>query len=331
MLNPNCSAQSFIAADYATNSTYAQGWSEGQNGGYGFGSWSFNGTEATSPNEQAMDRTSPFDPFGVAWTLFNPEGSTPTAGNSPGGTCDNLPTGTDISRAGRALPNGGLRPGDTFSTVIANPSTRKFFRGYTIVLSTGSDNIAYGGMGQQITVGTFEYFTYGKWYTSAGNTSLIDTDTTTNGVQVDITLTSSNTFHAVMTPLGNPALAYTTDGALENKGLTGQGVVNWVTYQLYNTDSNFYPDVASCGPDPTDFYIKSMTVAGLPLNIQKAGANVVLSWTTNTPGFHLESTTSLRVPVWNPVLPDPVVVNNQNVVTNPIVGSQQYYRLRLQQ
>ena len=32
-----------IAADFATNPTYAGGWSAGQNGGYGFGAWSFDG------------------------------------------------------------------------------------------------------------------------------------------------------------------------------------------------------------------------------------------------------------------------------------------------
>jgi hypothetical protein len=69
----------------------------------------------------------------------------------------------------------------------------------------------------------------------------------------------------------------------------------------------------------------------LRLNIQKAGSNVVLSWTTNTPGFNLESTPSLSAPVWNPVSPAPVVVNDQNVVTNAIAGAQQYYRLRLPQ
>src|SRR5262249_15776026 len=41
MLNGTCSAQSFVAADYATNSTYASDWTSGQNGGYGFGPWSF--------------------------------------------------------------------------------------------------------------------------------------------------------------------------------------------------------------------------------------------------------------------------------------------------
>jgi len=329
MLNGNCPAQTFIAADYATNSTYAAGWSEGQNGGYGFGAWSMNGTETTSPIEAAMDRTSPYDPFGVAWTLYNPEGSIPDAA-SPGTQCVNAPTGTDISRAGRALPNGGLRPGDTFSTVLSNPTCRKFFRGYTLVLSTGTDNIAYGGAGQQVSVGTFEYFTYGKWYTSHGATTLFDTDTSTNGVQIDITLTSTNTYHAVMTPLGNPGSAYAVDGTMENKSLTDQGVVNWVTYQVYNTDSDFFPTLAPCGPDRTDFYIKSMTVAGMTLDIKKAGSNVLLSWPTNVPGFNLESSANLVAPAWNPVSPLPSVLNGQNVVTNPIVGAQQYYRLHYQ-
>jgi hypothetical protein len=327
LMNPVCSAQTFIAADYATNSTYATGWQAGQNGGYGFGPWSMNYTESTSPIEADMDRTSPYDPFGVAWTLYNPEGSAP-APTSPGSQCINPPTGTDISRAGRALPNGGLRPGDTFTTVISNPTGRKFFRGYTIVLSTGSDNIQYGAVGQQITVGTFEYFTYGKWYTSAGGTTLFDTDTSTNGLQVDITLTSATNYHAVLTLLGNPGIAYTTNGTLENKGLSDQGAVNWVTYQLYNTDSNFYPALAPCGPDRTDFYIKSMTVSGLMLGIQRSGSNVILSWPTNTPGFNLVSSPNLVPPVWNPVSPPPVVVNGQNVVTNPITGAQQYYRLK---
>ena len=104
-VNSNCCAQTLIAADYATNSTYATGWQAGQNGGFGFGTWTNSGTEATSPIEAAMDRTSPYNPFGVAWTLYNPEGSIPQTdvAQSPG-SCVNPPTGTDISRMGRALP-----------------------------------------------------------------------------------------------------------------------------------------------------------------------------------------------------------------------------------
>src|SRR2546422_9794541 len=104
MLNGNCSGQTLIAADYATNSTYAAGWSAGQNGGFGFGPWSMNYTEATSPNEHAMDRTSPYNPFGVAWTLYKPEGSVPDV-NSPG-ACYNEDNRNDIFRAGRAIPGG---------------------------------------------------------------------------------------------------------------------------------------------------------------------------------------------------------------------------------
>jgi len=132
-----------------------------------------------------------------------------------------------------------------------------------------------------------------------------------------------------MTPLGNPVMAYSGDGMLENKSLTDQGPINWVTYQLYNTDSNFHPTLALCGPDRTDFYIQSMTISGLTLNVQRAGSNIVLSWSTNTPGFTLVSTPQLGVgAVWSPVSPSPVVVNDQNVVTNSIIGTQQYYRLQ---
>jgi len=287
------------------------------------------GTSDTNVLQNAMDRTSSFDPFGVAWTLYNPEGTTPSPVNSPGGQCTDPPTGTDLSRAGRAIP-GGLQVGQTFSTIIANPTTRTFYRGYTIVLSNGGDNIQYGAAGSMFSVGTFEYFSYGRWYASGTNgfnhgytgTTLLDTDTSTNGMEIDVTVTATNSYHLVMTPLNSPANAFSEDG-----GFATNGPVTWVTFQLYNTDSDFYPTLAPCGPDPTDFYIKSMTISGLTLNIQKAGSNVILSWPTNVPGFNLVSSTNLVAPFWNPVSPQPTVVNGRNVVTNPIAGSQQFYRL----
>ncbi|MGH7993456.1 MAG: hypothetical protein ACREDQ_08065 [Limisphaerales bacterium] len=332
VLNGNCSAAPFIAADYATNSAYAGGWSAGQNGGYGFGAWSFTTDIDTNgvPIQNAKDSTSPYDPFGVAWTLYNPVG--PAVGSpNPPDTGTGAPSG-DVSRAGRALPNGGLQVGQTFSTIISNPTERKFFRGYTIILSTGSDNVLYGGVGTAIGVGTFDYYVPGGWYTlptfKYGGTGLFDTDTTTNGMELDVTITSTNSYHLVMTPLNNPGIAYSEDGTYTNS------VINWVTYQLYNTDSDFYnftngiPDVCT-NPQRTDFYIRSMTVSGLTLNIQLAGANAILSWTTNVPGFKLESTPNLGPSaVWSTNSTTPVVVNGQNVVTNPIANTQQYFRLQ---
>ena len=322
LLNGNSSAQTFIAADYATNSTYAAGWSAGQNGGYGFGPWSMDYT-STNLIQNAIDSTSTYDPFGKAWTLFNPVA--PAIGSpNPPDTGTGAPTG-DISRAGRALPNGGLQVGQTFTTIIANPTERKFYRGYTIVLSSDSDNIQYGGAGTSVAVGMFDYYLPGQWYTlqtfSTGSTPLLDTDTA-GGMQLDVTLTSTNSYHLVMTPLTNPGIAYSEDGTFTNSP------INWVTYQLYNTDSDWYPSVCP-SPQRTDFYIKSMAVSGLALSIQSAGTNVILTWPTNIPGFYLVSTPGLGPSaVWNPVLPTNVVVNGLNTVTNPIVGTQQYYRLQ---
>ena len=333
LMNGNCAAQTVIAADYATNSIYAGGWSAGQNGGHGFGPWSTDNTGTSLPQND-IDTTSPYDPFGVGWVLYNPIAPAVGCSNPPDtGTGNN---GGDISRAGRAIPNGGLQVGQTFSTIISNPTERKFFRGYTIVLSNGGDNIAYGGAGTDIDVGTFDYAVAGGWYTSesysSGGTGIFDTDTTTNGMELDVTLTGTNSYHLVMTPLGNPAIAYAEDGTFP----ATNAPINWVTYQLYNTDSswyNFTNGIYSPCSDPqrTDFYIQSMTITGPPpfaLNIQKVGANVILTWPTNYPTAFVESTSNLGpTTVWNTNSTVPIIVNDQTVVTNPIAGAQQYYRL----
>src|SRR5437667_5729397 len=84
-----CSGQT-TAADYATDPTYSGGWAAGQNGGYGFGAWSFNGTDPTPPGTyQAMSSSSP---IGTAWTLA-------THANNTG-----------LANAGRAIL-GGLQIG----------------------------------------------------------------------------------------------------------------------------------------------------------------------------------------------------------------------------
>ena len=64
------------------------------------------------------------------------------------------------------------------------------------------------------------------------------------------------------------------------------------------------------------------------LSIAPAGPNVILTWPTNVAGLSLQSTSSLVTPVaWTPVFPAPFVVNGLNTVTNPMTGSQQFYRL----
>jgi uncharacterized repeat protein (TIGR03803 family) len=63
------------------------------------------------------------------------------------------------------------------------------------------------------------------------------------------------------------------------------------------------------------------------LTIASSGQNVLLSWPTNFTDFTLQSTPSLASPVWTTNLPPPVVVSGQNTVTNPISGTQQFFRL----
>jgi uncharacterized repeat protein (TIGR03803 family) len=65
-----------------------------------------------------------------------------------------------------------------------------------------------------------------------------------------------------------------------------------------------------------------------PLTIIAAGANAILTWPTNIVEFTLESTTNLDPqPVWTTVVPAPVVVGGLNTVTNPLTGTQMFYRL----
>jgi hypothetical protein len=70
------------------------------------------------------------------------------------------------------------------------------------------------------------------------------------------------------------------------------------------------------------------TSASAPqLTILHSGANVILTWPT-TAGFTLQSTTNLvATTVWATNSPPPVVVNGQNTVTNPVSGTQKFYRL----
>jgi hypothetical protein len=235
-----------MAADSATNAPYDDGWQAGDNGGFGWGAWDFTGTYNT-PVGQTMDIFSHPNDLGRAWTLYNAD-----APPGPG-------AGTDIAQAGRAIP-GGLGIGQTVTVVVDNPTERRFFRGYTVRFNTGGGNTVYAGAPQsRMAVGTFEYFTNGQWYATGtgGNPSLFDLDTH-NGLRIDLTLTGADTFDLKMTPLNNPAIAYTKTGTLD--GPAGSAL-DWVEFELFNTDSDYYPSHTITGGE-TDFYISYMQITG---------------------------------------------------------------------
>jgi hypothetical protein len=153
-----------------------------------------------------------------------------------------------------------LQVGQTLTTIIDNPTERRFFRGYTVRLNTGGGNTVYAGTPRsRLAVGTFEYFTNGQWYAtgSGGNPSLFDTDTD-GGMRIDVTLTGADTFELVMTPLDNPGMAFTKAGTLEPGGQ-----IDWIEFEIFNTDSDFFPTVAD-NPQATDFYIRSISISVIP-------------------------------------------------------------------
>src|SRR5436190_19592794 len=122
-LLPSVCSGALSAADFATDATYSGGWAAGQNGGFGFGAWSFNNTDMTPAGTyQTMSSSSP---IGTSWTLA-------THANNSG-----------LANAGRSI-TGGLLPGQTFETVIDNPTAYHFFRGFDILFTSGPDNNAGG-------------------------------------------------------------------------------------------------------------------------------------------------------------------------------------------
>ncbi|MGH7943286.1 MAG: hypothetical protein ACREFR_19685 [Limisphaerales bacterium] len=306
LLTGSAPAQSFVAADYATNPTYGSGWSTGQNGGYGFGPWSFDGTETGTNNTSdpgAQQIMSSAAAIGTSWTLFNL-------------------TNNGISIAGRSIP-GGLQPGQTFETIIQNPTAYTFYRGFDILFGNGTTNLPALVNTSALRLLVFNYFSSNwKAVDESGTTftPLADTDTAA-GMKFDLTLLSTNTYSFTMTPLADPANAYTQTGDFASTNLP----INYVNYRLWDNQST--------GPNDTadNFEISSMTIQGLNLAIQLSGSNSVLSW-LEIPGFYLESATSLVPPVdWISNSIPPVVLNGDNVVTNPITGHRQFFRLQLQQ
>jgi uncharacterized repeat protein (TIGR03803 family) len=108
-----------------------------------------------------------------------------------------------------------------------------------------------------------------------------------------------------------------SDGANPNAGL------------VQGSDGNFYGTTSTGGEGEAGTVFR-LTVVQLPqLTINLSGTNVILTWPPGPTNWTLQSTTNLVLPVWTAVSPASVVVNGQNTVTNPISGTQRFYRLSL--
>jgi uncharacterized repeat protein (TIGR03803 family) len=109
------------------------------------------------------------------------------------------------------------------------------------------------------------------------------------------------------------------DGADPYAGL----ILSGTTLYGMTTDGGTY----SCGT------VFSLSYPAPQLTILPSGTNVNLKWPSGVAGFSysgytLQSSTDLgSSAVWSTNSPAPVIVNGQNTVTNPISGTQQFFRL----
>jgi len=236
MLAGICSAQ--VASDSASNPTYSGGWSAGQNGGTGFGAWSFDGTDPTPAGTyQGISSSSSLGP---AWTLLANSDS------------------TGLANAGRSI-NGGLQAGETFQTTIQNPVNSAgyyTYRGFDILFTGGPDNNVGGNNAAALRLSVFDYYNSAlNWHindTGSQGTALSAITTGASGMIIDLTLNSATAYTLTMAPVSNPTSPYLTYSG------TYSGPIDYVDFRNYNTTSSGLSDT------PDNLSISNMSISAVP-------------------------------------------------------------------
>jgi len=232
MIPQVCSAQ--FAADYATASAYADGWQAGDNGGYGFTPWSFSVTGGTPP-QWTMNSSSAYNQLGTAWAVYSASGA-------------------EVVKATRGF-SAPLQPGQTVSITFDNPSGALMdYHGFAVGLLSGGV--------ERVSVWRYAYpwywegaggNPYGQW--QAGASSALTTLTeaqTSQGVNLDITLTDPSTYALTMTPFGHPELAYSLAGPLAGSGGIDQLQFSfWGIPHLADGSGDFFISGMAIVPEPS--------------------------------------------------------------------------------
>jgi uncharacterized repeat protein (TIGR03803 family) len=130
-------------------------------------------------------------------------------------------------------------------------------------------------------------------------------------------LSGVGTLFAIHTDGSGFTNLYNFTGGTDGSGPGGNLLLSGIT--LYGTVG---------GGSSGDGTVFSFTLPRPLLNIQPAGNDVILTWSTVSPGYSLQSTPRLgATAAWTSVSPSPALVNGQNTVTNAISATQQFYRL----
>jgi len=147
--------------------------------------------------------------------------------------------------------------------------------------------------------------------TTAGGNGITTSNGTVFALKTDGT--GFTTLHSFTASYG-PYPSTNIDGAVPYAGLLLSGNT------LYGT--------ASRGGNSGNGTVFSITLPSPPqLAIIHSRGNIIFSWPANATGFTLQSATNLSSPVWTTNLPPPVIANGQYTVTNPISGTQEFFRL----
>ena len=331
-----------IASDNATNPSYADGWQDGDDGGFGFGPWSFAGSYNAPANSiHLINSTHPENALGPAWTLSLDYDLDPDP---------NVDFG--LARAGRAL-DAPLQVGQTVSIVFDTPTAHRFFKGYTISLMSGNSNSYPQNPDKPLErFSLWSFFndqpmSEGHWRTTPGTpptyyTPLYDDDTD-QGARLDFTLTGLDTYSMKLTPLDQPANALTTSGLLAGRAdfdNSSGGVADGRDFLTWQRNFGRNPNNPPGGPAPTfaDGDANGDTgvwVEDFPIWVSRFGGGGNISWIQFThydelrdpvlaTDFYVSSLQVLAVPPPSSAVPEP------DCIFIVLIGMMGSVRVRLQ-
>ena len=134
-------------------------------------------------------------------------------------------------------------------------------------------------------------------------------------------------------PAGNVLWAKRAGGSKSDQGikpvLDSAGNL-YVAGHFKSSNAGFDATTLASGGN-FDVFLALIDGVGPPLNIQLAGAQALLTWPTNRPGYQLESESALASPgAWSAVTNPVAIVGNQYTVTNNLSDATKSYRLRSQ-
>jgi uncharacterized repeat protein (TIGR03803 family) len=110
--------------------------------------------------------------------------------------------------------------------------------------------------------------------------------------------------------------------AADTNGYSPQGPLIVAGNTIYGTTST-----GGTGGGGTIFKM-SVVPAPPQLTITTSATNLVLTWPTNVTGYAVQSATNLNSFVWEALPVTPAITNGEYLVTFPLSGTQQFYRLR---